>query len=239
MVSKFGTNGNDTLSSSSPDSQIYYDLINGGEGNDRLFGGDLNDRLIGGRNNDALFGNAGNDTLAGGSGKDSLWGELGSDLLNGNNGNDSLDGGRGPGKDTVFGGAGNDTLVGSGLDILTGGAGADTFIFSFSSYLGGPSADVIKDFDRTQGDKIQILDGRPNPFGIIIGPNLFGPEYDMFRRAPFTIEQFSFSPTNGSLSFAGRRIAILENVNSDSFNLATDVILSGTPSPLNPILPLF
>jgi Ca2+-binding RTX toxin-like protein len=61
----------------------------------------------------------------------------------------------GQGNDVVQGGAGNDFVAGDlGLDTLTGGAGADVF-YSFGS--GG--ADVITDFDRAEGDVIQLEAG--------------------------------------------------------------------------------
>ena len=63
--------------------------------------------------------------------------------------------------DTILGGATNDFLAGnSGNDILngrggddnlTGGTGADTFL-----YADGGGADVVTDFNRTEGDKIDL-----------------------------------------------------------------------------------
>ncbi|NEQ67501.1 MAG: hypothetical protein F6K21_18725, partial [Symploca sp. SIO2D2] len=67
------------------------DVINAGEGNDRLAG------LSG---NDLLRGEQGNDTLLGGLGDDTLVGGLGDDLLNG-----------GSGSNTYTGGAGNDQFI--------------------------------------------------------------------------------------------------------------------------------
>ena len=92
---------------------------------------------------DAIRGYGGNDTLNGGSGND---------LINGGAGNDALVGGAG--NDVIIGGAGNDVIRGAaGADRMTGGAGADTFVFAT---LAEPSTDVIADFRRAQGDKIQI-----------------------------------------------------------------------------------
>lgn len=56
-------------------------------------------------------------------------------------------------KDIIRGGAGNDIIYGGGGDdILYGGAGADTFVFKSIS----EGRDTIKDFNISQGDKIDI-----------------------------------------------------------------------------------
>ncbi|WHS57778.1 M10 family metallopeptidase [Pseudomonas sp. G2-4] len=77
-------------------------------------------------------------------------------VLLGNTGNNTLNGGAG--NDQLNGGAGNDLLIGGiGTDSLIGGAGADRFIFSALGELGLDSArDVIFDFSRLQGDKIDL-----------------------------------------------------------------------------------
>ncbi|WP_434563972.1 M10 family metallopeptidase C-terminal domain-containing protein [Pseudomonas sp. R1-6] len=76
-----------------------------------------------------------------------LIGNAANNVLNGAAGNDRIDGG-----------AGNDTLMGgAGTDTLTGGTGADRFVFSSLSDLGKDGAgDVILDFSRLQGDKIDL-----------------------------------------------------------------------------------
>lgn len=57
------------------------------------------------------------------------------------------------GNDTIKGGTGADVLVGGqGNDSLTGGAGADTFAF----VNGELSTDVVTDFDKAQGDKLDL-----------------------------------------------------------------------------------
>jgi|GEM_PF-1556411 len=62
----------------------------------------------------------------------------------------------GRGNDTVIGNIGADILHGgTGNDILTGGAGADWFVFE-TTLDAINNVDVIKDFSRTQGDKILL-----------------------------------------------------------------------------------
>ncbi|WP_410480395.1 retention module-containing protein [Pseudomonas sp. DCA-1] len=86
----------------------------------------------------------GNDILSGGNGNDILFGQ---------GGNDTLDGGRG--NDILLGGTGNDTLIGGhGDDILIGGSGADTFVWK----AGDLGNDVIKDFNKAEGDRIDLKD---------------------------------------------------------------------------------
>ncbi|MDB2501265.1 calcium-binding protein [Planktomarina temperata] len=66
-------------------------------------------------------------------------------------GDDELYGGEG--NDELIGGTGDDTLqAGSGNDFLTGGEGADTFIFK----LGETGADTIRDFNLSEGDKLDL-----------------------------------------------------------------------------------
>ncbi|MFS1883438.1 tandem-95 repeat protein [Vibrio sp. 10N.261.54.E10] len=75
---------------------------------------------------------------------DELSGGDGNDILYGQGGDDTLDGGLGD--DFLFGGEGSDTL--------TGGEGADLFAWLDRDLDG--SADVIKDFDVNEGDKIDL-----------------------------------------------------------------------------------
>jgi hypothetical protein len=86
-------------------------------------------------------------------GNDTLLGGAGNDILFGSGGNDVLDGGKG--HDILLGGTGNDTLIGGqGNDILIGGSGADTFIWK----SGDTGNDVIKDFNASEGDRIDLRD---------------------------------------------------------------------------------
>jgi len=117
---------------------------------------------------DFLF--VGNETLYGDQGNDYLYGSNGDDVLYGYGGNDDLDGG--VGNDTLEGGQGNDTLTGYAhsyssdgqdslqYDTLEGGKGADIFVLG-NSYHGvfypGAGFATITDFNRQEGDKIQLF----------------------------------------------------------------------------------
>ncbi|MCZ7660304.1 MAG: cadherin domain-containing protein [Xanthobacteraceae bacterium] len=79
--------------------------------------------------------------------------------VRGSNSNDLISGDAGA--NTLEGQGGNDTLDGrGGSDILAGGGGADTFVYGF-----GSGADTITDFNRTQGDKIDLT-GVPGIYGL-------------------------------------------------------------------------
>ncbi|CAD5972151.1 Iron-regulated protein FrpC [Planktothrix tepida] len=162
-------------------------LLTGGLGHDSLYGGGGDDSLIGNWGSDALFGGDGQDLLEGNEGNDSLYGEFGNDALDGGSGNDLLQGG--PGNDSLTGNTGNDSLDGYKgseslplasrvqYDNLTGGTEADLFILGrlrpISSYYGptdqpivyyvGDGYATITDFNRTEGDKIQVA----NDFGLL------------------------------------------------------------------------
>ncbi|GAC1033511.1 retention module-containing protein [Pseudomonas sp. No.21] len=88
---------------------------------------------------DLINGSKYSDIINGGNGHDVLYGNGGHDLLNGGDGNDLL-----------IGGIGNDTL--------TGGAGADVFMWK----AGDVGNDVIKDFNASQGDRIDLSDLLPD-----------------------------------------------------------------------------
>ncbi|WP_151719182.1 calcium-binding protein [Gemmobacter serpentinus] len=84
-------------------------------------------------------------------------GGKGHDLLRGDGEANRLTGGTG--RDTLEGGAGADTLV--------GGGGADRFVFTTKSDSTPRARDVISDFNRSQGDKIDLtrLDGNDRASG--------------------------------------------------------------------------
>lgn len=199
------------------------DSLDGGAGSDTLIDGNGNDTLNGGTGSDTVVytgkvtdyavsflstgsvqvidtvssnGNDGTDIL---SGVEQInFADNGvTRIVTGTAANDNLTNDKywsmmfgGNGNDTLTAAYGNDTLVGgNGNDVLTGGTGADKFVFNSRS----EGIDVIKDFNRSQGDKIQILG---SSFGAT------------------STNQFSFNASNGALSFSGQQFATLENAGS-------------------------
>lgn len=157
----------------------YDDVLFGSRSADRLSGFAGADILLGGYGNDLLYGDGGTDRLVGGFGSDRLFGGKGSDLLQGDSGNDTLSGG--VGRDFLEGGSGNDILVGGrGTDDLAGGSGADRFVFDDADFggLSAATADLIKDFSRAQGDRIDLsrtdaISGGPDNAFLFIGSAQF------------------------------------------------------------------
>jgi Ca2+-binding RTX toxin-like protein len=88
---------------------------------------------------DLMTGNKFNDVIKSGAGADTLVGNAGNDKLYGESGNDTLRGG-------------------SGKDTLYGGAGRDYFDFDKITESGTTSSsrDIIADFNKSQGDKIDL-----------------------------------------------------------------------------------
>jgi Ca2+-binding RTX toxin-like protein len=164
-------------------------IINANDGNDIVNGRGGDDYIHGGLGNDTLYGDTGNDYLNG---------STGNDLFYGNDGNDTLVGG--DGNDYFYGHAGNDVLIGgNGNDTLYGGADADRFRFELQS----DGIDIIKDFNRTEGDKIEITQ---LSFGAT------------------SLNQFSYNSTTGALFFGTTQLAILENKPA-GFSVQTDLVL--------------
>ncbi len=93
----------------------------------------------------------GDNDITGTSGNDKIFALGGKDIVHAGAGNDFVAGGAG--NDTLYGDAGNDKLVGgAGADTLYGGSGADTFIFDSV----GTGVDTVKDFSKSQGDKLDL-----------------------------------------------------------------------------------
>ena len=139
------------------------DTVYGGSGDDHIIAGRGNDQLNGGSGADTLDGGIGDDQLSGGSGTDELWGGAGTDLLRGGTGDDRLYGDHDgsptsqQGNDTLDGGGGNDILSGGGgADVLIGGFGKDIFMVETHRDLGMGQTDIIQDFNRAEGDKIDL-----------------------------------------------------------------------------------
>ncbi len=115
---------------------------------ENLDGGDYDDRLSGNALANRIGGRDGDDLLRGLDGSDRLVGGLGDDSLSG-----------GAGGDKLLAGAGDDTLNGGkGGDELRGGAGADLFVFSRASDSESGHRDLLLDFRRSEGDKIDLSD---------------------------------------------------------------------------------
>ena len=116
-------------------------VLNGGDGNDRLYGTSADEILIGNGGDDIINAGSGHDTVYGGAGHDKLYGESGNDTLIGGEGNDKLYGERS--NDILDGGTGN--------DYLNGDEENDTYI-----YRRGDGSDVIQE-DDIKGDDTDIL----------------------------------------------------------------------------------
>ncbi|HEY0625310.1 MAG TPA: calcium-binding protein [Allosphingosinicella sp.] len=169
----YGLDGNDTLYGRGGNNELV-----GGAGDDTYVVESNGDTLVemGGEGNDTVltslnsyilkenfenlrysgsaafsgYGNNANNELGGGTGGDTLYGFSGNDRLSGNNGADILNGGAGD--DALIGGAGPDELI--------GGTGADRFQYDQVGDFG----DLILDFDREEGDKIDVSN-LANSFG--------------------------------------------------------------------------
>ncbi len=130
--------------------------------------------------------------------------------VRGSNNNDTI---RGDSANNVLEGqAGNDTLEGrGGNDILTGGIGGDTFVV-------GSGADSITDFNRVQGDKIDLR-GVPGIFNLA------------------QVQAIAF-PSGGShtfVNFGNGNTLFLSNVTTASL-LASDFIFAPNTTPTDIVL---
>ncbi len=167
--------GNDTITGSALDNQLYGDegddVVAGGSGNDILVGGIGNDTLSGDADNDYLIGGDGNDTLNGGLGTNTLQGGTGDDLYQVANAADSIVEFASEGVDevqtalTVFtlpnnierltyaGGAVSALLIGSADDnVITGGAGRDDI-------YGREGNDTLNDGGNNSGNADTMIGG--------------------------------------------------------------------------------
>jgi Ca2+-binding RTX toxin-like protein len=159
-----GGAGNDYL-----DGGLGADEMSGGAGNDTYIVDHPNDKITdGGLSTDidtvlmpqyvsyVLPANVDNARLTGNH-DGTVTGNGGANKLTGNDGDNALLGGGGA--DTIVAGTGDDILTG-GLqkDTLTGGVGEDTFAYTNTSESGTTltTMDMIKDFNPTEGDVIDV-----------------------------------------------------------------------------------
>ena len=145
-----GTSANETLRGAGVGG-LGIDTIYGNDGNDTIYGYESSyyyssnaNFLYGGAGNDYIYGEDGVDTLDGGTGNDTLYGYAGDDIISG-----------GDGDDKIYGALGNDLISGGdGLDELWGGLGADIFVFENTSAFN--NIDIIKDFNLSENDVLDI-----------------------------------------------------------------------------------
>ena len=139
-----GQAGNDTIIGNG-NTQIQFSNATAGVTADLATGIVTGDASVG---SDAITG--GVNSIIGSNFSDTILGSVLAEFLQGGNGDDIMVGGGG--NDSLGGGAGSDTLRGGANDdFLSGNEGADTFV-----YASGDGSDTISDFDRTQGDRIDV-----------------------------------------------------------------------------------
>jgi Ca2+-binding RTX toxin-like protein len=150
-VTKFGTNGPDTLQGTNKADNLLgrggNDVLYAHAGRDNLLGGEGKDWVLGGKErrpsggDKNLVGGPGNDGVVGGIGSDTVLGGSGDDFVNGDYGSDRAVVG-GEGRDFLLGSRGADRIVGeesgdflidgdvddSWTDVLSGGDGDDIFV---------------------------------------------------------------------------------------------------------------
>jgi Ca2+-binding RTX toxin-like protein len=207
----YGGEGDDEVSYADSAAGVWVDLrggyAGGGDAEGDWVSGDIED-FRGSDHRDVVFGSGvandvtlrdGDDVTYLGGGHDVAWGGDGQDFLSGEEGDDQLYGDAGA--DTLFGGEGRDYLTGGdGNDTMTGGLGADSFRFS-SFDLG--DTDTIKDFHRSEGDKIRLnaVDADANMAGnqafSFIGTSAFTGSAGQLRYVNNGVETLVYGDVNG------------------------------------------
>lgn len=218
-------------------------------------GNNLNNVVVGNREDNTLNGLGGDDSIFGSFGNDTIDGGAGADSLEGNQGDDVIDGGQG--NDNIFGDkagaayAGDDTLNGGAdLDTLTGGLGADTFAFggvdlTFSGFNTRMSKDTVTDFNRSEGDKIQIdtqtfnaqdlIDNIGNDLSALpnglISSNFGNNDFGMSRLDAYFVHNIDTGSLlyNPNLAADGLGVsnATFAEVSIGQALLATDIVITG------------
>jgi Ca2+-binding RTX toxin-like protein len=152
------------------------DTLSGGSGADKLWGGSGNDNLSGGNGNDVLVGGFGADKMTGGNGNDVLLSRSDAgEMVAAQDGKTQIFAQETAAfkavNDTLTGGAGGDTFRFEGMvnakdDIVAKHVNADGTIdwngvtgengAVHDHWVDGFGNDTITDFNRAQGDKIEI-----------------------------------------------------------------------------------
>jgi Ca2+-binding RTX toxin-like protein len=105
-----GSNFDDTIIGSGPESLAGYNWLAGWGGNDTIEGRGWIDDIFGGTGDDVLKGGSGDDNLYGWTDNDTLYGDAGMDELYGEGGDDTLWGGTNTDTFVFAIGGGNDTV---------------------------------------------------------------------------------------------------------------------------------
>jgi Ca2+-binding RTX toxin-like protein len=152
------------------------DMLNGGSGDDKVWGGSGNDDLTGGTGNDLLVGGFGSDRMDGGTGNDTLLSRSDAgEMVAAQDGKTQIFAAETAAftakNDTMTGGRGGDTFrfelqVNAKDEIVQKHAAADGTIDwvgvtgennnVHDHWVDGFGNDTITDFNRRQGDKIEI-----------------------------------------------------------------------------------
>ena len=175
-----GTTGGNALFAGAGDDDVAgmagNDTLNGGSGADKLWGGSGNDNLSGGSGNDLLVGGFGADVMNGGSGNDVLLSRSDAgEMVAAQDGKTQIFATETAAfkavNDTLIGGAGGDTFRFEGMvnakdEIVAKHVNADGTIDwagvtgennnVHDHWVDGFGNDTITDFNRAQGDKIEI-----------------------------------------------------------------------------------
>jgi Ca2+-binding RTX toxin-like protein len=168
---QFAGRGDDTIAGMQGN-----DTLDGGSGSDTLWGGSGNDRLSGGNGSDTLVGGFGADRMEGGNGNDVLLSRSDAgEMVAAQDGTTQIFAAETAAftqtNDTLVGGSGRDTFRFEGLlnapdEIIARHVNADGTIDwagvtgennnVHDHWIDGFGNDVIRDFNRAQGDRIEI-----------------------------------------------------------------------------------
>jgi len=220
-----GGNGNDWL-----DGGTGLDILDGGLGVDIYIIDSVGDRIVEtGNQIDGVFssvdytlsdrvenmtltgtatvaqGNASANVLKGNAVGNTIWGLAGNDVIASYDGSDAIVGG-------------------AGQDLVAGGAGADRFVFDDNDFntRSISVADVVMDFSRAQGDKIDlrpvdaVIGGQDNAFRFI-GTAAFTGAAGQLRYQHIGVNSYVIGDTNGD-----RAIDVLIRVNGLIAFVASD-----------------